>query len=216
MVWGLASLAFLLGGVAVWYYAFALPKHHHTVHSMAANPYNKHLIDSAAQFLQHGDVVVRTGNDMTSEMFRQANQTDKTYSHCGIVMIEEGKPYVYHCIGGEDNPNEVLRRDSLSFWASPRNNYGFGIVRYRFTPTQLDSFCAIAKHYYQQKKKFDLDFDLQSDDKLYCAELLYIAINRSMGKPVIQTTQAMGHDYAAIDNITHNAYCQMICEVRYK
>jgi len=210
------SIAVILGGCVWWYYAQARHEQHQSINRMGTNPYNKHLIDSSIQLLQHGDVVVRTGNDITSEMFKQANQTDKTYSHCGIVMIEDGKPYVYHCIGGEDNPDEVLRRDSIQFWVSPANNTGFGILRYRFSPSQLDSFCNITKTYYSQQKKFDMDFDLQNDDKLYCAELLYIAINKALNKPAIQTTQAVGYNYVAIDNITRNAYCQMICEVKYK
>lgn len=212
----IVSAALLAVGAALWYYKTAGKRDVHSIAAMAANPYNLHLIDSCEALLQNGDIVVRTGNDMTSEMFREANRKDKTYSHCGIVLVEDGKPYIYHSIGGEDNPNEVLRRDNIQTWASPKHNTGMGILRYRFTPPQIDSLAAITHGYYNEYKKFDMQFDISNDDELYCAELLYQAINKSLGKAVIQPTKWMGYTYVAVDDITHNNYCEWICQVRYK
>ena len=70
-----------------------------------ANLQNHHDVDSAISLLQSGDLVMRRGIDVTSFMLSQMNLKDKTYSHCGIVEIEYGYPFVYHSIGGEDNPN---------------------------------------------------------------------------------------------------------------
>lgn len=206
----------LIAGIGFWYYQATGKAHENTIAAMAVNPYNLNLIDSCKSLLQNGDIIVRTGNDMTSEMFREANSKDKTYSHCGIVLIEEGQPYIYHSIGGEDNLNEVLRRDDIQTWASPLHNSGIGILRYRFTPAQIDSLAAITRGYYNQHKKFDMQFDITNDDKLYCAELLYLAINKSLRKAVIQPTKRMGYTYVAVDDITQNSYCEWICQVRYK
>lgn len=212
----IASAALLAAGAALWYYKASGKRDEHSIAAMAANPYNLHIIDSCEALLQNGDIVVRTGNDMTSEMFREANRKDKTYSHCGIVLVEDGKPYIYHSIGGEDNPDEVLRRDNIQAWASPLHNSGIGILRYHFTPAQVDSLVRITRSYYSQHKKFDMQFDISNDDELYCAELLYQAINKSLGKAVIQPTKWMGYTYVAVDDITHNNYCEWICQVRYK
>jgi len=206
----------LIAGIGFWYYQATSKAHENTIAAIAANPYNLHLIDSCKSLLRNGDIIVRTGNDMTSEMFREANSKDKTYSHCGIVLIEGGQPYIYHSIGGEDNPNEVLRRDDIKTWASPLHNSGIGILRYRFTTAQIDSLAAITRGYYNQHKKFDMQFDINNDDKLYCAELLYQTINKSLRKAVIKPTQRLGYTYVAIDDITQNSYCDWICQVRYK
>lgn len=184
---------------------------------IASNPANISAIDSGIHILQQGDIVVRTGNDFTSTMFCKMNQTDKTYSHCGIVMLENGYPYVYHSIGGEDNPNEVLRRDSASFWFSPAHNTGFGILRFSFTQPQADSLKQITLRYYHARKKFDMDFDLKDDNKLYCAELVYKAMNYAMNDTAfIQPSYWMGKEYVAVDNITLNSHAHLICQVKYK
>lgn len=175
----------------------------HTIAQMQQNPYNRQAIDKAISMVHTGDIIVRTGNDMTSYMFCRANRRDHTYSHCGIVSVENGYPFVYHSIGGEDNPDEVLRRDSLNFWLSPVHNTGFGIRRTLFNPAQIDAMLQVAQSYYRQQKKFDLDFDIQNDDKLYCAELLYRAMNRAAADSnYIRPTHSAGYTYVAVDNIT--------------
>lgn len=207
----------LIAGIVIWYYvAKGSNIVSGSITALAGNPYNKMLIDSGAVLLRHGDIIVRTGNDMTSEMFRTANQKDKTYSHCGVVLIENCKPMIYHCIGGEDNPDEVMRIDSLSQWVSPLHNTGFGIVRYRFTASQLDSLTYIIKGYYNQQKKFDMQFDITNDERLYCAELLYQSINKATNARYIEPTQWLGYRYVAVDDITQNPYCYWICQVKYK
>lgn len=125
-----------------------------------SNPYNLRLIDTGVGLLKNGDIVVRTGADITSYMFTQMNLKDKTYSHCGLVRIEDGYPFVYHSIGGEDNPNQEIKRDSASFWFSPAGNVGFGVVRLNVGDSSINSVLQTMQVFYKEKRKFDMDFDL--------------------------------------------------------
>ena len=188
-----------------------------TINQIVKNPGNRHKIDSAVSIVQDGDIVVRTGNDMTSYMFCRANLTHKTYSHCGVVAIENGYPFVYHAIGGEDNPNEALRKDSLQFWLSPAHNTGFGIRRFALSPAQKDMLLAVVRRYYYLRTKFDLKFDLHDDSRLYCGELVYRALNKAMNDTaLIKPTRSMGYTYIAIDNITCTPHAAWVWQVRYK
>jgi hypothetical protein len=154
---------------------------------------------------------------VTSYMLSQLNLHDKTYSHCGIVMVENGYPFVYHSIGGEDNPDEYLRRDSAAFWFSARHNLGYGIVRFGLAPPQLAACSSVVSRYYRQKKKFDLDFDLRTDDKLYCAEFAYKALNEALAdSSFINPYTLFGYRYVAVDNLTLNPHARFICQIQYK
>ena len=210
----LVSLSFIL----MAYRWLDVPEHDYvTLAERAANPENIHSIDSGIHLLQQGDIVVRTGNDITSAMFCKMNRNDKTFSHCGIVIMEHGYPFIYHSIGGEDNPDETLRRDSASFWFSPRHNLGFGILRYSYTTAQLDSLKSIVMRYHTAKKKFDMDFNLRDDNRLYCAEFVYNSLNYAMAdSSFIKTSNWMRKEYVAIDNFTHHPKAHLICQVRYK
>jgi hypothetical protein len=182
-----------------------------------SNPRNKQAIDSAITLLRSGDLVVRTGSDVTSYMLRQMNQLDKTYSHCGLVQVENGYPFIYHSIGGEDNPDEILRRDSASFFFSPEHNTGFGIMRYKFGDEELSKLSALVSGYYQQHKKFDMDFDLRTDDRFYCAEFVYKVINQAVADSnYLKTVTFNGFRFVGVDNLFRNEHVSPVWQIEFK
>lgn len=152
--------------------------------------------------LHDGDLVLRTGNDFISQTLRQFSTRDKTYSHCGIVRIENGKVYVYHAIGGEDNPDARLRRDNFEQFCNPRYNLGFGIFRYqlkRDAHLRLDS---LVDQYYRERIRFDMKFDLGTDSSFYCAEFVYKAVERATGNNRFFSLSNIGNfKYVAIDDL---------------
>ena len=181
------------------------------------NPWNFHVIDSSLHLLKNGDLVLRTGADATSYMLRQMNFTNKTYSHCGIVMIEDGYPFVYHSIGGEDNPDEKLRRDSASFFFSPVSNERMGIARLDMDTAQIVQLHEIVKRYYKMAIPFDLDFDLKTNDRFYCAEFVYKAISEATSDTgYFSQTRLMAKTYVGVDNLYDPRHARIICDIRYK
>jgi len=185
--------------------------------SRAENPYNRQLSDSCIRLLQTGDLVLRMGADVTSYMFSRMNQKEKIFSHCGLVVVEDGYPFVYHSIGGEDNPDAELRRDSANFWFSPANNLSFGIARFAWRPEQMERLLQVIYLFYAQKRKFDMKFDLRTDDRLYCAEFVYKAVNQAMEDPeFIKPSAVFGYQFVGVDNLYLNRHADFICRVQYK
>ncbi len=181
------------------------------------NPENFRAIDSAIRLLKSGDLALRTGADATSVMLRQMNLTDKTYSHCGIVLVENGYPYVYHSIGGEDNPEAKLRRDSAAVFFTPVSNERLGVARLDISGAQVGRLAGIARRYWRQGVLFDLDFDLKSDDKLYCAEFVYKAVREATADTgYFQITHLLKRSYVGVDNLCAPRHAKIICDVRYK
>lgn len=178
---------------------------------------NEKLVDSAIKILQSGNIILRMGLGADSRLLAQLNQKDKSFSHCGIVLIENNYPFVYHCIGGEDNPNEILRRDSAKFFFSPLNNTAIGIIGYDFGEKLIENLKLVVNNIYKRKPKFDLNFDLKTDDKLYCAEFVYKAINLATGdSSYIATTNIAGYRYVGIDNLFINTHAHIIWQTKFK
>lgn len=185
--------------------------------SRVENPWNNRKVDSCVQLLQHGDLVVRRGDDMTSYMLSMLNTEDHTYSHCGIAVIENGKRYVYHSIGGEDNPNAKVRKDPAEYWFSPANNLSFAIYRYDISDSSLRNMIVNIKEYYKARKLFDIDMDLATDDKLYCSEMIYKAMRPVLGDSLfIKTVTRFGHTYVGVDNLYLNSHTRLVCHIRFK
>ena len=179
--------------------------------------WNNNKIDSAVSILQSGNIVLRSGRGPDSYLLSNLNQKDKTYSHCGIVMIEGGYPFVYHSIGGEDNPDERMRRDSARTFFSQRYNSGIAIVQYDLDAEHINRLGEVAREYYALRPLFDMQFDLATDNKLYCAEFVYKALNKAMGDTAyIKTSFAMGRRYVGVDDLFLNSHCRIIWKVAYK
>jgi hypothetical protein len=178
---------------------------------------NLKAVEDAISLLTTGDIVLRRGSDVTSYMLAQMNLTDKTYSHCGLVVIEDGLPWVYHSIGGEDNPDQELRRDPASSWFSPRDNLGFGIARFSPDPGQSKSLVHSIQLFYKERKKYDLDFDLETDDRLYCSEFVYKALSQAYKSSCwLNPVSISGKRFIGIDHLYLNPQTRLICQVKFK
>ncbi len=187
-----------------------------SVHKGAAGMQQKwQKVKDALPLVKNGDLVVRTGNDLTSDILRQFSATDKTYSHCGIAAIEEGKVVVYHSIGGEDNPDARLRRESFEQFCNPNGNLGFGVYRYDLNDVQLKAVDSLAKVYYHKQVPFDMGFSLESDDRFYCAEFVYKTFNRIAGKEYIKPTVHQGFTFVSTGNLYQNGHTQNICKINF-
>jgi hypothetical protein len=89
-------------------------------------------------------------------------------------------PFVYHAIGGEDNPDQRLRRDSAHVFLSPQHNEGFGIVDFGLNKEETQKLWEVVHQFYKARPKFDMNFDLKTDDALYCSEFVCKSLNRAM------------------------------------
>lgn len=179
--------------------------------------WNDRAIDSAIGMLGTGDVTLCMGTGPHSLLLAHMNRHNKSYSHCGIVIIENRYPFIYHSIGGEDNPDARLRRDSAKQFFSQAHNSAIAIARYPFTLKQEKALSAVVKKYYSKHPKFDLDFDLATDDKLYCTEFVYKSITAAMADTTyLPTTSVIGRRFIGTDNLYVNSHASLVWQVKFK
>jgi len=182
--------------------------------------------------LKDGDLVQRTDDDFVSETLRDMSVTDKTYSHCGFAFYEDGQWMVYNNMAGEENKLEKMMREPFDSFVSPNKKTGFGIFRYNLSDSEFAKLYKITKFNYDNGLKFDKTFDLKTDDKMYCAEMIYkFLIQATNGRVVLPTTKKTNFklkdpkykgavlkefEYVAMDNLNLNPFCKEISRVSYK
>ncbi len=177
---------------------------------------SKILIDSSIRFLSDGCLVLRKGNDVISDIFSKLNRSDPSFSHCGIAFFEQQQWVVYHSIGGEDNPNQKLRRDSFEKFVIPSDNTGFGICNLQLKKPEIEKLHTIVDSLFQKEIPFDMQFDLKSDDRLYCAEMVYKAIQQAVANDSLFTlTVHKGFSFVSTDNLFVNKQAQILCRINY-
>jgi len=122
--------------------------------------------------LRNGDLILRRGRSIESfAIFLADNNRD--FSHIGIVAMENGIPYVIHIVPGDtEDTNEKVRKERPEAFLSKEKASRFAVYRSIFTAEELKAVASKAMEYYEKGIEFDNDYDLVSDQKLYCTELV--------------------------------------------
>ena len=174
-------------------------------------------IDSVKKMITTGDLVVRTGNDFTSESLRSLNQRDQTYSHCGIASIENDSLFVYHSLGGEWNPDQKIRRDPLEVFAEPYSNRGIGVYRFSLSEPEVKTLMVTVKKLHDMGIMFDMKFDLKSNDHMYCAEFVYKSyVMGTNGKLRFNISHIGNFAFIGVDDLFLQPLCKEQMKILYK
>ncbi len=196
------------------------------------------LINVVADSIQEGDLVLRCGNDFISESLSDFSQKEKLYSHSGFAMMDNGSMYIYSNMAGDINPDEIMRRDIVDSFITPVNNVAVGVYRYDLTNTELEKLKNIVHTHYMNKLQFDMNFDLSTDDKMYCAEMIAKSVEQAtekriifskslitpglkekylkkiLAKKVIPSAKvAEQREYLALDDLYMNPYCREVTKI---
>ncbi len=164
------------------------------------NKTNNSILDSCKKNLKRGDLVLRMGNDFISQILADLSPHEKMYSHAGIVEVVEGKPYIYNINPKSTNDinDDTLRLEPVDSFLNPQHNKAMGLFRYDITEAETIAFIDAIKAFQQQKVRFDMKFDIKTDDTLYCSEVIVKALERaSSGKIVfprviVDSTRVLG------------------------
>ena len=172
---------FFFAGNNISQKAIALPQ------NVFVNAYK--MIDEGQGLLKEGDLIVRLNQDPLSQFIKNFNRHDKRYSHAGIVLFENGHPYVYHMVTGDENPGGKLKKDSFSHFCNPEKNFAYGIYRYNINSIEVKQLKQKLHEWQKKELRFDSSFDSQTDATMYCSEMVKKAItSATKGRIKIEST----------------------------
>ena len=135
----------------------------------------------------------------------------------GIVKKINGQTFIYHATGGEENVSQKMKCEPIAIYCHPAATYKFGVFRWDLTDEQRTRFMEILDGYYKSGMEFDLDFDMTTDGKMYCSEMIYKALIAATGdKDYIALSNVIDKPYVAIDNLYLNPHCKNIFKYEYQ
>lgn len=175
------------------------------------------IADSLISKIAHGDLILRAGKDEMSQLFCRLNARNKNYAHCGVVFKTDSGCYVYHVIGGVENPDGSVVCEPIARFVNKANNTRWAIVHYDLDSLSRIAFCEKIVQYAQQHVIFDMQFDLATEQQMYCSEMVCKAFAFATHDTayIPKTISHSGKPYIAIDNLFDNNHGQIICEVIY-
>lgn len=117
----------------------------------------------AAAALRDGDIIFHTSRSAQSAAIQRA--THSPYSHVGIVIHRDGKPYVFEAIA-------TVRYTPLADWIARGDGGRYVVKRLAagLTAEQAARLRAAARQF--EGRPYDLYFEW-SDERIYCSELVW-------------------------------------------
>jgi len=123
--------------------------------------------------IHNGDLVLRRGRSTESyAVFLADNNAE--FTHVGIISIENKIPFVIHAV---PHTNKVIKKELLLTFLDKSNTSQFAIYRTSFG--NIDKVVKEAELFYQKKYEFDTEYNLDTDSKLYCTELIQKAFKNA-------------------------------------
>ncbi len=162
--------------------------------------------------LMEGDLILRSGTDVVSEGIKMMNETDKTYSHAGIVVKDrDGKIKIAHSISLGSGKKSLISEDLIENFISPDENSGYMILRYSEIVDYKGQISEVVREMREEGIEFDHKMDFKSDEKMYCTEFIYKVFKRVNKKfEGILLKNYEGEDYLPLENLYLNAKCNII------
>lgn len=136
-------------------------------------------IDSLKNICQQGDLIVRLGDDFISDRIRYLSAKDYSYSHAGIIVIHNNEKMVCHIYPDDFTPGaDTIRFDKIDTFLNRRTNLKCALYRYDLSGSEKINMQHELDKYYDNKVRFDKKYELKTDDKLYCTEMIYKVLKK--------------------------------------
>ncbi|MBK7097475.1 MAG: hypothetical protein IPH58_02750 [Sphingobacteriales bacterium] len=173
-------------------------------------------IDSIKPNLKTGDLVVRNGTDDISRAARSFNRVDTGFSHCGIVILESDTAFVYHALGGIYNSSQNLMRQPIDSFCNPKQNDKVAFFRYGMNEGQINNLKNVVRKHFEHKLLFDMFFNFDTDDRMYCSEFVFKSLNAAMSGALTQILHTEKEPvFVSIDDLYLSRFAQPIKEIDF-
>lgn len=154
--------------------------------------------------VQNGDLILRRGKGIMSDIAASFSITDRRFSHVGIIVMDGRVAHVVHSVHDDDKGYNGVVREPLSDFLGDVSDWA--VYRLKLDRQQQDKLARTASRYAHQHIAFDTRFDLDSRNVMYCTELVWRASAEVSQPNLIQpTAQKSGGRFITIeDTYRHN------------
>ena len=102
-------------------------------------------------------------------------------------------------------------------FAEPYNNKGIGIYRFGVADSTKRNFALVARNFFDSGIIFDMDFDLQTDDRMYCAEFVCKSLVKASGDQLaFPHSHIKQFEFIGVDDIFLHPLCKLQVQLVYK
>lgn len=142
--------------------------------------------------IRSGQLVLTESPDSTSYVFSLMPQKFYAFTHAAVISVENGEPWVYDVTGEiktlpfkkrlMDNITGKMYRRRLFEYVAPNL---YAEIYDPPSGTDGEKIAAFVRKKFEEGVEFDAYFDFRNHEKLFCTELVALAIESAGGGPVL-------------------------------
>jgi len=170
------------------------------------------LSQEEINLIQDGDIILRHGFGLVSDIIVKSLKEKYDVSHCGIICKNNnGKINIIHSVSQTlSDVDGIQSHDIKKFVKDSREN---SIIVVRYKPLFEKSQSCIsekAKYYLEKKIPFDNSFDIEDSTEFYCSELLWKIILTEYEKDIFKYELAEKNEHLKLKVFWDTAYFDVI------
>lgn len=132
------------------------------------------LSDIEVDKLEDGDIILRHGYGLVSDMIVKTLNDDLDISHCAIVSKRDTGIAIIHAVSQSLSEYDGVQAQDLKTFIRDSKINSVIVLRYKLD--DKSSYSKITKkadYYLKTRKPFDHSFDLADSSTFYCTELIW-------------------------------------------
>ncbi len=135
---------------------------------------NYQLTKNEISLLKEGDIILRHGFGVISDMIVNIDKSPYAVSHCGIICRDSNQRWkVIHTVSNSLSDIDGIQAEPLSMFVKNSKPNSLVIVRYKNTHDSTSKQLTDQAFFYLRKKvPFDDRFDTKDTSELYCTEFI--------------------------------------------
>ena len=152
------------------------------------------------RIFENGDIICRLGNGVFSKWFKEASTREKIYSHAGIIKIENDSVFVIHAEASEFTGIGFVQKENIQTFLKGVQTWA--LFRLPVEDSIKNNIAENADFYFRRNTSFDLDFDSSCDEKVYCTQLIALAVNKALDDKLIKPNLILrGKHFYGVDDV---------------
>lgn len=161
--------------------------------------------------IQDGDIILRHGYGLVSDMIVETLKENYDISHCAIIKKDTDNFRVIHTVSQSISDFDGVQDQTLPVFIHQSHKNSVMVVRFKWPETDAGTkISAKAQYYLDCKVPFDNSFDIHDDTELYCSELIWRIIKDEFGVNIFPDMSENTKKYLNFSNFYNPEYFEII------
>lgn len=167
-------------------------------------PFNQDL-------LEKGDIILRRGSGILSNYIISVLKDSLPISHCGIIVKKDSDIHVIHSILREENAIKGITKEPIEDFVQEALLNSLVILRQKQSEKYKLEFVSKAEELLKEAIPFDPMFDIQTQEKMYCTEIVWSISNLLLEKDIFKEKVLAGNiELLSFDNFFNSEYFEVV------